>query len=185
MHKTESRKGITMFTQRRSVRRYKEAEIEQDKLEKVFEAAQWAPSWANTQCCELVVVRNPEIKQQLAETVAPKNPATLAVEKAPVVLAVCGKLGASGFYNGKAVTKFGDWIMYDLGLVSQNICLAAHEQGLGTVIVGLFDHDKAGRAINLPESHEIVALIPMGYPDHEPPAPKRKAMENLVHLDKF
>ncbi|MFN2355494.1 MAG: nitroreductase family protein, partial [Desulfopila sp.] len=48
----------TMFTERRTVRRYKEAEIEQDKLEKVFEAAQWAPSWANTQCCELVAVKN-------------------------------------------------------------------------------------------------------------------------------
>jgi len=140
-----------MFSERRSIRRYTSAPIEDEKLDFVIEAARWAPSWANSQCCELVVVKNAEIKQQLADILSKKNPATLAVANAPVVLVVCGILEKAGFYNGKALTKFGEWFMYDLGLATQNICLAAHQQGLGTVIVGAFDHDKAGEILNVPE----------------------------------
>ncbi len=174
-----------MFTTRRSVRRYQSTGIEEDKLQKVLEAARWAPSWANTQCCELVVIKDEEIKKQLAGILSKKNPATIAMEKAPVVIAVCGRLEKSGFYNDKAVTKLGDWFMYDLGLTTQNICLAAHDEGLGTVIVGLFDHDGARDILNVPPTHEVVALVPLGYPDHEPPAPKRKAMEEFVHWEEF
>ncbi len=174
-----------MFTQRRSIRRYKNDPVDDAKLEKVLEAARWAPSWANTQCTELVVIKDTTIKKQLSEILSKKNPATLAVENAPIVLAVCGKLGTSGFYSGKALTKFGDWYLYDLGLSTQNICMAAHEQGLGTVIVGAFDHDKARDILRVPASHEVVALLPLGYPDHEPPAPKRKSLEEFVHNDTF
>lgn len=174
-----------MYSQRRSIRRYKQDEIDDATLGKVLEAARWAPSWANTQCTELVVIKESAIKKQLAEILSRKNPATLAVEKAPVVLAVCGKLGTAGFYNGQALTKFGDWYLYDLGIATQNICLAAHERGLGTVIVGAFDHDRAREILKVPETHEVVALLPVGYPDHDPPAPKRKAMEEFVHNDTF
>lgn len=174
-----------MFTERRSIRRFKKMEIEETKLSKVLEAARWAPSWANTQCCELVVVKNDEIKKQLSEVLSPKNPATLAVENAPVVVVVCGALKKAGFYNEKALTKFGDWYLFDLGIYTQNICLSAHEQGLGTVIVGAFDHDKAAEILKVPKSHEVVAILPMGYPDHSPSPPKRKSMEEFVHNNTF
>ncbi len=70
-------------------------------------------------------------------------------------------------------------------LATQNICMAAHGEGLGTVIVGSFDHDKTKEMLEVPDSHEVVALVPLGYPDHQPPAPKRKSMEELVHSEKF
>ena len=174
-----------MFSDRRSIRRFTTAAVEDDKLSIIFEAARWAPSWANSQCCEMVVVKDGEIKKQLSEILSKKNPATLAVANAPVVLVVCGVLEKSGFYNGKALTKFGDWFMYDLGLVTQNICLAAHQQGLGTVIVGAFDHDKTKEILNVPQGREVVAILPLGYPDHEPPAPKRKSLEELVRYDRY
>lgn len=174
-----------MFTERRSIRRYKSMEIEEQTLQRILEAARWAPSWANTQCCELVVIKDGTIKSKLSEILSKKNPATLAVQNVPVVVAVCGKLNTSGFYNGNPITKLGDWFMYDLGLVTQNICMAAHREGLGTVIVGAFDHDRAREILEVPASHEVVALLPLGYPDHRPPAPKRKAMEEFVHWDTF
>jgi len=174
-----------MFAERRSIRRFKKTEVEDAKLEKILEAARWAPSWANTQCCELVVVKNDAIKKQLSEVLSPKNPATLAVENAPVVIVVCGANGKAGFYNGKALTKFEDWLMYDLGIYTENICLSAHQQGLGTVIVGAFDHDKAADILKVPQSHEVVAILPLGYPDHSPSPPKRKAMEDFIHHDQF
>jgi len=52
--------------------------------------------------------------------------------------------------------------MYNLGLVTQNLCLAAHENGLGTVIVELFDHDKVNTILNIPDGYEAVTMIPLG-----------------------
>ena len=174
-----------MFDERRSIRRYQDREIEENKLNEVLDAARWAPSWANTQCCELIIVKDSQIKKQLSEILSRKNPATLAVEKAPLVIVVCGVSGKSGFYNDKALTKFEDWMLYDLGLATQNICMAAHQQGLGTVIVGAFDHDRSKEILNVPGGDEVVAILPLGYPDHEPKAPKRKSMDEFVHFDTF
>ncbi len=174
-----------IFTERRSIRRFEDHDIETDKLTEVLEAARWAPSWGNTQCCELIVIQGNELKQQLSATLTKKNPATLAVLNAPVVIAVCGGLKKAGYYGGVALTKFEDWFMFDLAIVTQNICLAAHNLGLGTVIVGAFDHDKTKDLLNIPEGYEVVALIPIGYPDHAPTAPKRKKLENFVHQEQF
>ena len=140
----------------------------------------WSPSWANTQCWEILVIRDPETRQKLQKTIAPKNPATKAITTAPLLIALCGKLNSSGFYKDTVTTKFGDWFMYDLGIATQTLCLAAHAAGLGTVVVGLFDHDRAGRIINVPEGVELVSLIPMGYPAQIGSAPKRRAIADFV-----
>ena len=170
---------------RRSIRRYQEREVPDEILQKVLEAARWAPSWANTQCWHFVVVRNPAVRQKIQAAVPSRNPSFLAVGNAPVLLVVCGRLKSSGYYNDSYPTKFGDWFMYDLGLATQNLCLAAHDSGLGTVIVGLFDHDRVGEAIKLPPDHEVLVLIPLGYPDHAPSPPKRHEPQKFVHYDSF
>ena len=111
----------------------------------------------------MVVVKDPEVKKGLQESLPPSgNPAVKAIVAAPVVLALCGKLKSSGYYSGQASTKFGDWFMFDLGIAAQSICLTAHSLGLGTVIVGLYDHDKANKVLKTPEGYEVVALIPGG-----------------------
>jgi nitroreductase len=170
---------------RRSIRKYEETPVPEDKLNRILEAVQWAPSWTNCQPWELVVVRDPEIKSRLQETVAPKNPAIKAVGNAPVVIAVCGRTGVSGFYDGKASTKFGDWFLFDLGIATQNLCLAAHEAGLGTVIVGLLDHDAAARVLSPPAGTEVVALIPLGVPAKISKAPARREISEFTHPDRF
>lgn len=174
-----------MYSERRSIRRYKEQPVDEEKLNRVMDAARWAPSWANSQCCELILVQEDTIKVELSSILSKKNPATLAVQKAPVVVCVCGAKGKAGYYNGKALTKFEDWMLYDLGLTTQNLCLAAHQEGLGTVIVGAFDHDRAREILEVPESHEVVVILPLGYPDHEPSAPKRKDRREFLHHDRY
>ncbi|HBD08464.1 MAG TPA: nitroreductase, partial [Syntrophobacteraceae bacterium] len=64
-------------------------------------------SWANTQCWEIVVVKDPAMKAALQETLAKGNPATKAVVDAPVLLTICGKLNSSGYYKDQVTTKFG------------------------------------------------------------------------------
>jgi nitroreductase len=176
---------VSIIKERRSVRNYENRTISDEILNKVLESVQWAPSWANTQCWDVVVVTDQSIKEKLQETISPKNPATKAITSAPVVLAICGKLKTTGFYKDQVVTKFGDWFMFDLGLATQNLCLTAHHIGLGTVIVGLFDHDKAKAILNIPDGYELVVLIPMGYPAKVSNPPKRKEISEFVHNNTF
>lgn len=176
---------MTVIKERRSIRNYEDKDVPEDKLQSILEAVQWTPSWANTQCWEIVVIKDPGVKEKVQEAVPGANPASKSITRAPVLLALCAKLRTSGYYKDQAVSKFGDWYMFDLGLATQSICLAAHSMGLGTVIVGMFDHDKAKAAINVPEDHELVTLLPLGYPSKVPSAPKRKAIEEFTHKDTF
>ena len=175
---TEAIKG------RRSIRKYEEKDVPEDILNQILESVKWAPSWANTQCWEVIVVKDADTKEKLQGTLV-KNPATKAMVQAPVVLVLCGKLESSGYYNGAVTTKFGDWFMFDLGIATQNICLAAYDLGLGTVIVGLFDHNKAKEILGVPEGYDLVAMVPMGYPAKNPEAPKRREISEFTHYDKF
>lgn len=176
---------IEVIHGRRSIRRYLSKEIPNETMQTVLEAARWAPSWANNQCWELVLVKDQKLKQDMQGIVSDRNPSTNAIVDAPVLIALCGKLKSSGYYKGTTPTKFGDWFMFDLGIICQTLCLAAHAAGLDTVVVGLFDHDKAGKIINLPEEHEVVALIPIGYSDQQPSPPKRKEVDEFCHDNTF
>lgn len=170
---------------RRSIRKYEDRPVPDEALNDILEAVRYAPSWTNCQCWDIVVVRDDAVKGRLQEAVAPKNPAVKAVGAAPLVLAVCGRKGVSGYYDGKASTKFGDWYLFDLGIATQTLCLAAHGKGLGTVVVGLMDHDRAAAVLNVPETHDLVVLIPMGYPAKRPSMPKRKERNEFVHWESF
>jgi nitroreductase len=171
---------------RRSIRKYADKDVPQEILNEILEAVRWAPSWANTQCWDIIAVTAPEQKARLQATLPPKgNPARTSIVQAPVLLAVCGQLEKSGFYKDRATTKYGDWFMFDLGLATQNLCLAACNRGLGTVIVGLFDHDKAKSILNLPENYEVPVLVPLGYPAKQSSPPKRKDVSAFVHTNSF
>ncbi len=176
---------MNVIRERRSIRRFTQQAIEPEKLAEIFAAASWAPSWGNSQCWEIIVVKNRETKAHLAETLSPKNPATRTVANAPIVLAICGQARKAGWYSGKQVTRYEDWLMYDLGLLSQNICLSACHLGLGSVIVGAFDHDEAEKLLQIPEECKLVSLIPLGYPDHAPSPPARRPVAEFVHFDRF
>jgi len=170
---------------RRSIRRYQDKEVPDELLNQILEAVQWAPSWANTQCWEMIVVKDPDNKEKLKETLPTTNPAGKAMVQAPIVLVLCAKLNSSGYYKDKVTTKFGDWFMFDLGIATQTICLAAHDLGLGTVIVGLFDQDKAKEIAGVPEGYELVALIPLGYAAKGSAAPKRREISEFTHHERF
>ncbi|MBW1980825.1 MAG: nitroreductase family protein [Deltaproteobacteria bacterium] len=176
---------LALIKARRSIRRFQSKEIPQDDLQHILEAVQWAPSWANTQCWEIIVVQKPELKQQLRETLGKGNPAAKGMVEAPLVLVLCARLKTSGYYKGEVTTKFGDWFMYDLGIATQNLCLMAHSVGLGTVVVGLFDHDKAASLLDVPAGYEVVTMIPLGYPAAESKAPKRREISDFVHHERF
>ena len=170
---------------RRSTRKYTDQAVTPEKLQRVLEAVQWSPSWVNFQVWEVVVVDDPETKARLQECVPANNPGRKAVTMAPVVLAMCGKRGKSGYYDDKPSTVHGDWAMFDLGIACQNVCLAAWAEGLGTLHLGLLDQRQAGEVLALPDGVDLFELIPLGTPAKEGKAPGRRQIEAFTHRNRF
>jgi len=184
---------------RRSIRRYKTDPVDDKQIEAILEAGRWAPSWANTQCWRFIVIRDTNIKTQLADTMMKVklpdkeilNPAFNAVNTAPVVIVVCAQTSIAGAAHGPVGAKVeyatdkGDWFMFDTALAIENMLLAAHGQGLGTVIVGAFDAPKAEKILNVPKDFRVVAFFPVGVPEMPGKAPPRKELSELVVKDKF
>ena len=177
---------------RRSIRRYKATPVDDQTIETVLEATRRAPSWKNSQCWGFVVVRDDKIKNQLADALHGQakdvaNPADNAVRTAPVVIVACAELGKSGYDNeGKLATDKGDsWYMFDVALAMQNLMLAAHSLGLGTVCMGNFDAGEIARILEVPPGFRVVSLTPLGYPDQEPNPRPRKELSEIVFYDKY
>jgi nitroreductase len=171
---------------RRSIRRYKDTGVDDEILEQVLEAARWAPSWANTQVWRFIVVRDEATRAELADTLTPMNPAINAVKNAPITIVACAELKRSGCYRGEPITEKGDsWYMFDVGLAMQNLTLAAHALGLGTVHIGAFNASKAGEILGVPEGFCVVEMTPLGYPDHEARTPPRKELSEIVFHERF
>lgn len=171
---------------RRSVRKFTDYQVTDNELVQLLEAARIAPSWANTQVWEFIIVRDREIIQKIVETYSERNPSRKCTLAASAVIVACAQKDISGCKEGAIVTKYNEWFMFDLGLAVQNLCLQAHELGLGTVIVGLLDHEKCRDILSLPEGYEVVVSIPVGKPAVAgKEGPPRKELGEFVHLDKF
>jgi nitroreductase len=170
---------------RRSIRKYKTDPVSEEILRTLLEAVRWSPSWANTQCWEVIVVKDSQMKLKLSETLPKTNPALSAMTEAPMVIVLCGKKGVSGFKKGEATTVKGDWLMFDTGVAMQTLCLAAHSLRLGTVVVGLFDHRKVEEILGVPPDREVVAMTPLGYPAAEGVTPKRKEISEFVFDERY
>ncbi len=175
---------------RRSVRKFTPKPVEPEKLQRILEAAQQAPSWANLQCWRFVVVQDQAARLRISELsyveafFAPKgyksNPAQRALAEAPVVIVACADPAKSGDLRGE------QYYMTDLGIAAENLMLAAHDQGLGSVFVGVFDEEQVAELLNIPPEIRIIGLFPIGYPLEEGKAgPPRKPLEEIVFYEKW
>ncbi len=167
---------------RRSVRQFTDQAVDHGLLSEIVETASYYPSWKHTQIVRFVAVEG-EKKARIAKECTDMwaNNGKI-IEAAPVLMAVTIIKNRSGFErDGSFSTAKGDrWQMYDAGIASQTLCLAAYENGIASVILGLFDDAKAAAILELPEDREVAALIPMGYAAEEPAAPRRKPVEEIL-----
>ncbi len=168
--------------ERRSIRSFKADPVSHELLAQIVGTASYAPSWKNTQITRYIAIEG-ALKEKIAKegtSIWPGN--GKIISSAPVLIAVTVIKNRSGYErDGSFSTPRGDgWQMFDAGIASQTFCLAAHEQGLGTVILGLFDQAVIEKLLSLPEDRELVALIPVGYPAEAPAAPKRKTVDDIL-----
>jgi nitroreductase len=180
MDETMTNPILEAIRDRRTVARFENTQVEDDKLEAILEAGRWAPSWLNKQPWSFIVIKDQKIKEQLSEVVP-----TIFVQglkEAPVCIAVTVNPEEDPYH-----------FVEDGATASQNMTLAAHSLGLQSSWIGIFDirdqknsaEPKVKLILEIPKKHRVIALLPIGRVKHEIPKKERKALRQIVHKDKF
>lgn len=144
---------LTLAKERFSVRGYQQTPVEQEKIDRILEAARVAPTACNNQPQKIYVVSSEEARKALAEV----TPCTFG---APVVFVI----GYDESRSAKGVIYEGyDFGNTDAAIVCTHMMLEATELGLGTCWVGYFNEEKVKQALHIPEGVHICDLLPTGY----------------------
>jgi nitroreductase len=157
---------------RSSIRSYKADPVPEELVNKILDAARWAPSWRNLQCWHFIVVRDTDIIKELQKTGT--------IYQAPVYIVAAGDPELSGKKRDQ------QYYMVDVAIALEHLILAAAAEGLGTCwIGGRFDEEKVKKVLNIPENIRVVAITPLGYPAETEMTRKRerKPLEEIVRRD--
>lgn len=164
-----------LIAARYSVRAYRPDPVEEEKLQAVLEAARLAPTAANRQPFQVIVIRTAGRESELGRIYQ----APWFVQP-PLVLAVCGLVDqAWKRQDGK------NYVDVDAAIVMDHMILAATALGLGTCWIAAFDVPAARQVLGLPEGVEPIVLTPLGYPADRPRPKKRKALAELVRDERW
>ena len=189
---------------RRSIREFKDTPIPYDVLERCVSGARLAPTAANYQLCEYIVVDDEQLLPQVFDTVGswfgqprPKDgwsPGRRA--KAYIITLINSSLEAELGGNRRDTS-------YDVGMAAENMILVALEQGIGSCAITSFKQGKLRQVLNIPDKYEIALVLVLGFPDESPVLevatdsikrwvdsegvrhiPKRK-LEHIIHRNKL
>lgn len=153
---------------RRSVRAYEDKKISEADLNKILETARMAPSGFNAQAFRIIVIKEEARKLKLGELA--RQP---YLAQAPVVLALA---------NTMLENKYSP---LDVAIVLDHVMLASVALGIGSVFIGAYHNDEIRKFLGVPETAEMVALMPLGYPADKEIPKKRKSLDELISYEKF
>lgn len=167
---------FNVIQNRYSVRAYKQDPVEEDKLHKILEAACLAPTAANRQPFQIIVIHTAGREQELRRIYQREW-----FVKAPVILCVCGEPshGWVRGYDGKNYTDV------DAAIVMDHLILAATDLGLGTCWIAAFNPAALREVLRLPANIEPIALTPLGYSESQPRPKERKPLSELVRYERW
>ena len=141
---------------RRSIRRFKQEEIPLELIKKIVNAARLAPSAANLQPIDYLVISDKNICSKIFETISwagyIKPKWTPSPQERPVVYII--------LLNKQPENK---WFLRDVSLASENIVLTAEEEGIGSCILLNINRDKIKQILELPEKIIVDSIIALGY----------------------
>ena len=158
---------LSIAKSRYSVRNYNGKKVEENKLNRILDAAHVAPTAANLQPVHLIVVQEEEGLSKIGKAANIYN--------APLAIIVCSD-------HSKAWTRPFDnkqTVDIDASIITDHMMLAASEQGLGTVWVCYFKPDIIKNEFNLPDNLEPINILVIGYSDEQPANPERHATQRI------
>ncbi len=160
---------------RRSMRKYADTPVEEEKLHKILEAANKAPSAGNLQGYEIYIVRKLEQRRALVKAAWDQE----FLAEAPIVLIFCSNPGRSAVkYGERGATLY---CIQDATIACAYSQLAAKAQGLDTVWVGAFEELSVSEILHLPPELRPITMLPIGYAGKEPRPRPRRELGDLVH----
>ena len=193
----------TAIENRRSIRKFKSDPVPEQHIRQLLAAARLAPSGSNLQPTRYVVIKSQAAKDKIAGYTLP------FVTKAPVIIVCCTDTGVwataperwlelkgSGAFKDnpqdvekileykkrgpldKETAKAYSWL--NAAIAVDHITLKAVELGLGSCWIGIADREKIKEVLELDDRYEIVALLPVGYPDQDPAPRPRIAADELL-----
>jgi len=177
---------IDIISGRVSIRNYTGREVEDEKINKILEAARLAPSACNKQPWRFVVVKDKEnvksfFREGLGGIVSNKWAST-----APVFIVACAELDLMVHKLGAALKSL-DWYLIDMGIAVEHMVLQATELGLGTCWIGWFNENRIKKLLDIPKKIKVVSVITLGYPKavNEADRTSRFETDKIVFREKW
>ena len=192
-----------LIEKRRSIRKFKADPVSDEAIGQILEAARLAPSGTNLQPWRFVIVKSPEFRQKLGEATPLKF-----VSQAPLVFVCCADLTAqeqtgkrmvelfeAGAFAGTDLEDFNPknyparsmepeaaraYLSLNVAIAMEHMALRAVDLGLGSCWTMMFSPKKVKELLELEGNLQVVALLPVGYPDQSPPQRPRLPRESLV-----
>ena len=164
-----------IIKKRESVRNYEDRPVPKEKLERVLEAARFAPSANNRQPWKFIVVEEKKHRQELAEAA---NGQAFVGQATIVIVAVAT--------NPEHIMSCGvPSHPVDLAIALDHMSLAAVDEGLGTCWIGAFSQERVKDLLKIPQEHKVVALLPLGFPHQQRGMKQRKPLKEIVCYETF
>ena len=155
---------------RRSIRRYRNTEVEDGKIDKILESARIAPSAANRQKWKFLVVKDDSTRAKLVDACNGQK----FVAEAPVLIVACST-------ESDTIMPCGQYAYtVDLSIALSFMILQATELELGTCWLGAYNEGQVKTILEIPDDIRIVGMITVGYADEKPAARPRKTIEEIV-----
>jgi len=178
---------IKEFKTRRSIRKYMNKPVEDEKIKELIESARLAPSGNNTQPWNFIIVKSDSGRQKL--TVASNNQDWML--SAPVFIVAVADIrcrvdnNTSVWLDENSPQKELKQIIRDTAISIEHILLEADSVGLGTCWVGDFTQEKIRPLLNIPDDKYVVGIVTVGYADEAPNPRPRKKLEDIIHYENW
>jgi nitroreductase len=176
---------LNLIKKRQSDRRYSDKPVEKEKLDRILEACRMAPSACNAQPWKFIVVTEPELIKKLAEAASARllGMNTFVAQAPVLVVVIREKPNFSSKVGGTIKNK--DYSLIDIGIASENICLQARAENIGSCMIGWFDEPQVRKILSVPATKRVELIITLGYSTSELREKRRKPPEEVVSYNKY
>ncbi|NFK80119.1 nitroreductase [Clostridium botulinum] len=172
---------------RRSIRKYIDKPIEDEKIMEIIESARLAPSGSNTQPWHFIVVKSDITREKLAK-VSHNQEWMMA---APVFIVCVADIRSrikediELSLNESSPQQELKQIIRDTSIAIEHLVLSAENLGLGTCWVAWFTQEEIRPILNIPSDKYVVSIITIGYPNESPKARPRKKLQDIIHYEQW